>query len=37
MNSADIPLILFWVSMAATVVVYGVSVWSSFKSRSRPK
>jgi hypothetical protein len=36
-DSVDIPLILFWISMAATVVVYGASVWSSVKGRSRMK
>ncbi len=33
----DVPLALFWVSMAATVVVYGASVWSSVRRRSRDK
>jgi hypothetical protein len=33
----DIPLVLFWLSMAATVVVFGASTWSSLKPRSRGK
>jgi hypothetical protein len=37
MDSVDIPLVLFWISMAATVVVYGAWAWSSVKPRSRSK
>ncbi|MGD1086773.1 MAG: hypothetical protein ABSA47_18700 [Verrucomicrobiota bacterium] len=34
-DSVDIQLVLFWASMAVTVAVYGVCVWSSLKPRSR--
>jgi hypothetical protein len=33
----DIPLVLFWASMAVTVVAYGAVVWPSLKSRRRSK
>jgi hypothetical protein len=33
----DISLVLFWVSMAVTVVAYGAVVWPSLKPRSRAK
>jgi hypothetical protein len=33
----DIPLMLFWVSMAVTVVAYGAVVWPSLKPRRREK
>ena len=33
----DIPLVLFWVSMAVTVVAYGAVVWPSLKPRPRSK
>jgi hypothetical protein len=36
-ESVDIPLVLFWVSMAVTVAAYGAVVWPSLKSRPRTK
>jgi hypothetical protein len=37
LDSVDIPLVLFWISMGATVVAYGACAWSSVKPRSRTK
>jgi hypothetical protein len=36
-DSVDIPLVLFWISMTATVVIYGVWAWSSIKRPTRTK
>jgi hypothetical protein len=33
----DLPLMLFWASMAVTVVAYGAVVWPSLKPRPRAK
>jgi hypothetical protein len=33
----DLPLMLFWASMAVTVVAYGAVVWPSLNPRPRAK